>query len=129
MRASSRACIKRFSKIVSVITEEPSACVMSVMYWACISVGKPGYSCVVTSRARSLLPALTVKRAAAVRALTRFANHSHAHLVQFGKDGGEVLRVAAFQLEFPAGNRRRDQECPGFNAVRNNACARRRAAG
>ena len=51
MRCISEACIKRFSKIVSVITERPSACVISAMYCACISVGKRGCGSVVTSRA------------------------------------------------------------------------------
>ena len=74
----------------------------------------------VKSSARSLLPALTVQRVVAVRCLPRIANHLHAYLVQFGKDGGEVIRVAAFHGEFAAGHRRRDQECSGFNAVRNN---------
>ena len=90
------------------------------MYWACMSVGKPGYSWVVTSRARSLLPRLDGERGAAVQAFTLIANHLHAHLFQFGKDGSEVLRVAAFHGEVPAGNGRRNQECPRFNAVRNN---------
>ena len=49
MRTISLACRKRFSKIVSVITDVPSACVASAMYCACMSVAKAGYSSVVMS--------------------------------------------------------------------------------
>ena len=59
MRASSRAWRNLFSKIVSVMAEDPSACVIRAMYCACISVGKPGYSCVVISEARKASPACT----------------------------------------------------------------------
>ena len=39
---SSEACMKRFSNIVAVTLEVPSACVIRAMYCACMSVGKPG---------------------------------------------------------------------------------------
>ena len=48
IRTSSEACMKRFSKIVSLISESPSACVIRAMYWACMSVGKSGCGSVVT---------------------------------------------------------------------------------
>src|SRR5579885_1271047 len=51
MRTSSSTCIKRFSKMFSVMTEVPSACVASAIYCACMSVGKPGYSSVEISAA------------------------------------------------------------------------------
>ncbi len=41
-RASSGACMKRFSKMVSRITLSPLASVISAMNCACRSVAKPG---------------------------------------------------------------------------------------
>ena len=35
--------MKRFSKMVSVMTEVPAACVSNAIICACRSVGKPGY--------------------------------------------------------------------------------------
>src|ERR1022692_4806435 len=49
MRASSCACMKRFSKMVSTTMAMPCACVIRAMYCACRSVANPGYSSVVTS--------------------------------------------------------------------------------
>ena len=37
-----RRVVERFSKIASVTTEAPSACVIKAMYCAWRSVGKPG---------------------------------------------------------------------------------------
>ena len=42
IRASSGTCMKRFSKIVSVSSEAPSAIVSIAMNCACMSVAKPG---------------------------------------------------------------------------------------
>ena len=42
MRRISSMCMKRFSKIVSMIVPTPSATVFSAANWACMSVGKPG---------------------------------------------------------------------------------------
>ena len=42
IRTSSGTCMKRFSKIVSVIIEAPSAVAISAMICACRSVGNPG---------------------------------------------------------------------------------------
>ena len=53
MRWSSSACWKRFSKIVSVTTDEPSAIALSAQNWACMSVGKAGYGAVLMSTARA----------------------------------------------------------------------------
>ena len=50
MRIISLACKNRFSKILSTITDVPSACVARAMYCACISVANPGYSSVVMSK-------------------------------------------------------------------------------
>ena len=49
MRVSSGTCMKRFSKIVSVIIAAPSATHISAMNCACRSVGKPGKGSVITS--------------------------------------------------------------------------------
>ncbi len=45
--------MKRFSKMFSLTRLTPSACVARAMYCACMSVGKPGYSSVEMSAARS----------------------------------------------------------------------------
>ena len=42
MRHSSGTCMKRFSKIVSVIIAAPSAVAISAIICACRSVGNPG---------------------------------------------------------------------------------------
>jgi len=42
MRSSSFTCMKRFSKMVSVMTLCPAANAMRAMIWACMSVAKPG---------------------------------------------------------------------------------------
>ena len=56
MRINSCACMKRFSKIVSVTIEMPSACVMRAMYCAWRSVANPGNSSVVISAGRTTPP-------------------------------------------------------------------------
>ena len=52
-RFNSCTCIIRFSKIVSVMTDVPSARVASAMNCACMSVGKPGCGAVRTFTAVS----------------------------------------------------------------------------
>ena len=51
IRNNSGTCIKRFSKIVSEICDEPSAIHIIAMNCACKSVGKPGNGSVVISAA------------------------------------------------------------------------------
>ena len=51
-RASSCTCMKRFSKIVSVISEAPPAQAISAISCACKSVGKPGNGAVDTFTGR-----------------------------------------------------------------------------
>ncbi|MNS97997.1 hypothetical protein D3C72_1323480 [compost metagenome] len=46
-RTISFTCMKRFSKMVSVTIEAPRAITFRAMNWACMSVGKPGYSVVL----------------------------------------------------------------------------------
>ncbi len=63
-RFISCTCMKRFSKMVSVTRLGPEAIVFTAMNWACMSVGKPGYSVVrkdtgfgrPSMRARMVLP-------------------------------------------------------------------------
>ena len=47
-RCISSACMKRFSKMVSVMTAVPFATVASAMNCACMSVANPGYGAVRT---------------------------------------------------------------------------------
>ena len=58
-RISSLTCMKRFSKMVSWITALPSATQSSAMNWACMSVGKAGYSLVRKPTAFGRLLAVT----------------------------------------------------------------------
>lgn len=58
-RSSSLTCMKRFSKIVSLITPTPSATQLSAMNCACISVGNAGYGAVVRLTARGRLPCMS----------------------------------------------------------------------
>ena len=48
-RRISSMCMKRFSKMVSVIVPTPSATVLSAANCACMSVGNAGYGAVRTS--------------------------------------------------------------------------------
>ena len=59
IRASSATCMNRFSKIVSVTRDWPSASPSSVITCACMSVGKPGNGLVMTSAARGRSGPLT----------------------------------------------------------------------
>ena len=61
-RTSSLTCMKRFSKIVSVTVAVPWAMQLSAMNWACMSVGKPGYSVVRKPWALSVAPPVLCTR-------------------------------------------------------------------
>ena len=70
IRASSGTCMKRFSKMVSVIMAAPSATHMRAMNCACKSVAKPGNGRVITSLPRrppSARPTCTPPSAASIR--------------------------------------------------------------
>ena len=112
MRMISLACMKRFSKIVSVITEVPCACVARAMYCACMSVGNPGYSSVMMSAARRFTGRRYVER------LARAGDHDAA-IAEFIDDGGQVLRRAIGERHVAAGNSRGDEKRSGFDAVGN----------
>ena len=64
MRASSGTCMKRFSKIVSVMHALPARARISTMNCACMSVGKPGYGWVVMSTGCELAAAAHAHAAA-----------------------------------------------------------------
>ena len=109
--------MKRFSKMFSVTMEVPSACVARAMYWACMSVGKPGYSSVDMSAALSA--------AAGVNADVVLADvELDAALFKLGDDGAEVRGVAAVDVEVAAGDGAGDEKGSGLDAVRIDAVAR-----
>ena len=118
MRTISLACMKRFSKIVSVIADAPSACVARAMNCACMSVAKPGYSSVVTSAATSLLAPRTRKH------LWTANIDLHAGFAQLGQNRREMLRRAAGHFDFASGNGAGDDERAGLDAVGNDRVRR-----
>ena len=113
MRTISLACMKRFSKMVSVMTLVPLAWVASAMNCACMSVAKPGYSSVVMLAAASFFAPRTASRSGAGRA------DVHAGLAQLREHGGKMLGRTAGKLEFAAGNGSRDQKRARLDAVGN----------
>jgi len=121
MRMSSWTCMKRFSKMFSVTVLVPSAWVARAMYWACMSVGKPGYSSVVMSAALSSPPfAPPEPDADFVLADVDL----DAALFEFGDECAEVFGLAAIDVEVAAGDGSGDEEGAGFDAVGIDAMAR-----
>ena len=59
IRCNSGTCMKRFSKMVSVITPVPSATQFKVTNCACISVGNAGCGAVLTRTACGLRPSMS----------------------------------------------------------------------
>src|ERR1700739_1557625 len=59
IRRISSMCMKRFSKIVSVMVPTPSATVLSAANCACMSVGNAGYGAVRTSTDLSARPRMS----------------------------------------------------------------------
>jgi hypothetical protein len=97
MRISSCACMKRFSKMVSVTMEMPSACVISAMYCACRSVAKPGYSSVVMSTGCSPVAVDAKRGDRRHRCVT-----VHAGLRQFFDQRAQMLgNAAGYQMSPP----------------------------
>ena len=88
------------------------------MYWACMSVGKPGYSSVEMSAAR--------KRSVAADADRAGTEHVDAHAVfaQFGDDGADMIDVAVGHNQIAAGDGAGDEEGSRFYAVGVDAVAR-----
>ena len=79
MRLSSGTCMKRFSKIVSVIIAAPSAIAISAIICACRSVGKPGIR--LGHHVDAVQPPLR-------------AAHAQAAVVSLDRDAGLVERAA-----------------------------------
>ena len=138
-RASSCTCMKRFSKIVSVICEEPPAQAISAINCACRSVGKPGNGAVDT--VTGLIPAPFLRDADAVIVDgdigAGLGQHVERRLQQFG--------AGACKLHVAAGHRHRHRIGAGLDPVgqhgmpramqafrrprpRSAACRRRRCA-
>ena len=110
--------MKRFSKMFSVTVVVPSAWVARAMNWACMSVGKPGYSSVEMSAAlRASPPERT-------RTLSCADVDADAALFELGDEGAEVAGVAAVDVEVAAGDGAGDEEGAGFDAVGVDAVAR-----
>jgi hypothetical protein len=97
MRISSGTCMKRFSKMVSVIIEAPSATVISAMNCACMSVAKPGKGSVTTSVPRRPLSRVTCRP-------VWVSGHVHAGVAQHARHGAQVLQPRAVEMQRAAGD-------------------------
>ena len=117
-RASSCTCMKRFSKMVSVMCEVPLARVISAMSCACRSVGKPGNGCVVISTGAMPAPFRVDADAFVGRRDpdAGLAEHVERRLQQLGP--------RAFQQHVAAGHRDRHGIGAGLDAVGQHAVAR-----
>ena len=104
--------MKRFSKIVSVMTEVPSACVSIAIICACKSVGNPGYGSVRSSTDLSL------SRARDAEALAVGLDRD-AGLAQLGRDRFEMLDRRVGNRHVAAGDRRRRHHRAGLDSVGN----------
>ena len=93
------------------------------MYCACMSVGKPGYSSVEMSAARSL-PSLRTRTESAPRMSTRCTG-----FLKLGDDGAEMVGVAIGDGEIARGDGAGDEEGAGFDAVGIDAVMRALEAG
>ena len=110
--------MNRFSNIVSVIVESPSACVIRAMYWACISVGNSGCGSVVTSFA---VRPPDDRRTDSVLSIKLF--DLDACFAELFDDGRKMLGPAAFYFDLAVGYRRRDDEMFRFRFGRELSCA------
>ncbi len=102
--------MKRFSKMFSVTELVPSAWVARAMYWACMSVGKPGVlfrghvgSFELAARANANVVGTDIDLDTA--------------LFELGDERAEVLRFAAVDIEVAAGDGSCDEEGAGLDAV------------
>jgi hypothetical protein len=149
--ASSGTCMKRFSKIVSLICDTPSAVAISAMNCACRSVGKPGNGASpyrpqwdarrCDGREPRLVSAISVPMdsssgitapisiGARVHELDLAAGDRHGHRIGAGLDAiGQhgmfraVQRLHAFDHD-------RDVPSPNLRAHRNQAMARSSISG
>ena len=117
-RASSCTCMKRFSKIVSVMRETPRARVISAMNCACRSVGKPGNGAVEMSTGPMPAP-LRVTRTPRL-SLETFAPGARQRVERLLEQVG----ADAFEQNVAAGHRHRGRIGARFDAVGQHAMAR-----
>ena len=117
MRLSSWTCMKRFSKMFSVMVVAPSAWVARAMNWACMSVGKPGNSSVEMLVALSEPPERT--RTCPCR-LSRRTPQASSLAMSAPRWAG----LQSVDVEVAAGDGRGDEEGAGLDAVGIDAVAR-----
>src|ERR1043166_4033246 len=113
MRMSSSACMKRFSKIFSVITLTPSATDIKTIICACKSVGNPG---------------IGQRRDAAAFDAVPFHAHAvpfdlqlPARLSQLENEGVEMVGAHVAHEHVAAGRRRPDHEAACLDTVGDHA--------
>ena len=122
MRISSGTCMKRFSKIVSVIIEAPSAIAISAMTCACRSVGKPGKGSVITST-----PASRPLRRRTAQAVRGLGDARPRRVRGCRRTAATWSSRAPIELHVAAGRRRRHHIGAGLDAVGDDAVRARRA--
>src|SRR5665213_3550180 len=110
MRVSCGTCMKRFSKLFSVMTESPSAVLITAIICAWRSVGKPGNGAVATS-----MP-LSRPLAADLDALVAALDGDAAALENLRRRRDHVV-AGADELDLAAGDRRRHHVSAGLDPV------------
>ena len=97
--------------MVSVTMAAPLAVHISAIYWACRSVGKPGYGSVIASaptRSRSW---------AEIRTLPLVPVDANTRLLHQLQQGLEERRLDTSQFNLAAGDRRSNRISTGFDPV------------
>ena len=118
MRTSSGTCMKRFSKMFSVTRLTPSAWVTNAIYWACISVGKPGYSSVDMLAAHSF-PAARTRTVSGPSTSTRTPVSSSLAIT-----APRCAGITVCHDQVAARNGPGYKKCPRFDPVRIDAIVR-----
>ena len=121
-RASSCTCMKRFSKIVSVMWEMPLERVISAMNCAWRSVGKPGKGSVTTSTGLMRPPWRTTRMPLSTAVTSAPARRTASSAVV------EQLHVGAGERHVTAGHGDGHGIGTGLDAVRQHAVGARRRA-
>ncbi len=111
MRRISSMCMKRFSKIVSMMVPTPLATVLSAANCACMSVGKAGYGAVRMSTAVGLLSAHIDFDPGVAHA------DFGAGLLQLADDRIQMLRPGILHPDMAAGDGARDQVGAGLDSI------------
>ena len=117
-RRISSMCMKRFSKMVSMMVPTPSATVLSAANCACMSVGNAGYGAVRTStdlrpRARACPPRSSCRRC---RPWRRPPRSLASHRIQ-------MIRAGVLDAHVAAGDRAGDQVGAALDAIRQHLVA------